>query len=360
MKFIRTPYNVMPFNQNIDYDWGGYFIGFSDNHDQWIKKMSYHSFELIRDISLKYNVNSYFRDSIYFYHTSDKIIKRLDIKTFHIDIIGGDLFPKYYWDKYKAFHNLTSRYYEIYDCKGEKLHEFRSDSSLSFLLYPCGILKYHINEKKDNWLVNVNPDNGKEIWRMEFEWKITRVEHNEKYLILNYSAYENIRQDTGYEGQRDWYHPNYYVICIDGETGTEIWKTTGIFFDLNRKFGTVLISDSPKKEIEIASGRVVAQMNESPKNESGAPPHYSDEKHIYYLSNSHEFGKYNKFTGEIIWEFNLIDEKGQKRMLSDWLVLGNGNLVLQTLPNHPDGDFTCIFNPEENMEFSKVKNGVRI
>jgi len=30
------------------------------------------------------------------------------------------------------------------------------------------------------------------------------------------------------------------------------------------------------------------------------------------------------------------------------------------MPNHPNGDFTCIFNPEENLEYSKVKDGIRI
>ena len=80
---------------------------------------------------------------------------------------------------------------------------------------------------------------------------------------------------------------------------------------------------------------------------------------ILYTTHQGSFGKVSKTTGTILWEFDLIDPQGPKRKLSDWLLLGNGNLVLQAMPNHPNGDLTCIFNPEENIAFSKIKDGQR-
>jgi len=372
MKYRLLPFYAMPLNRKLQFNWGGYIVGYREKKDEvLLMKLSEYSFENISSIKLQYNVSAYFEKYIYFYHTKDKKIKRLAIESFEISDIGGHLFPKINWVNSNCFHNLRTRKYEVYSKTGHKIFEFKHEDPVVTKLIASGILLYRNNEKENNWIRCLNPDGGNEKWKLEFPWQFVRLETYDNLIVLEYFAYDNIRTDKGYEGERHWSNPDRYTIVLNAETGEEVWKYPKGYHNIDFRNGVILTSEVGGYkngritsllvvEINIYSGEVIVSKQVIPTIGQGPQFHFVDKHGIYYTSHDGSFGKISKSDGSILWEFDLIDEKGEKRKLSDWLLLGNGNLVLQAVPNHPNGDFTCIFNPEENLQYSKVKNGERL
>ena len=275
--------------------------------------------------------------------------------------VESEIVPEYTWDTGETLNlDRKKQKYNCTDSNGKEVYEIKSMYPISIHWFKSGILSYQNNEKENNWIKCLNPNGGDEIWNLELPWHLARLETFNSFIVLEYHAYERIRTDKGYEGKIDLYHPNIVTIVLNGYTGQEIWRYPNGYIKIDKNFNSVLFGGEMFIEIELNTGQIITEVRVKPHNIAGGIPHFTDKRNIYYLTNDHSFGKINKITGEIQWEIQLLDEKGQKRMLSNWLLLGNGNLVLQTMLNHPNGDFTCIFNPEENLEYSKVKDGIRI
>ena len=372
MKAVSLNINSLPFNRKLPFLWEGFLVGSSNVNDGWIKKLSTEDYSEVAHIEISYNVYSYLKDGLYFYHSKDKSIKLLDVDSFRISNIPGHLFPKYKWEDLICHHNLLSKEYEVFSKQGDKTFEFKYQNPLATNFINSGILLYQNNEKKNNWIRCLNPDGGSEKWKKEFSWQFVRLETYDNLIVLEYQAYDKIRTDKGYEGERDWYNPDKYTIVLDGDTGVEIWRYPNSYHQIDYEKGVVLIGNVKSRlpsgkieslsavELNIRDGNVLTNVEVTPSIERVPNFHFVDESGIYYTSHDGTFGKISKTAGAILWEFDLIDEKGEKRQLSDWLLLGNGNLVLQAMSNHSNGNLTCIFNPEENLEYSKVNNGERI
>jgi len=372
MNYSTLIFNSMPYNRTGILNNQVYYVGVGGSHQGWIKCLSKNDYHELKHIDLWYNVSSNFEECKYFYHTRDNIIKKLDINTFQISTFPGHHFPKYKWEDILCYHNLLTKQYEVFNSKGEKVLEFKYHHPIIAKFISSGILIYQNNEKENNWIKCLNPDGGDEIWKVEFSWQFVRLETFDNLIILEYHAFDKIRTDKGHAGERDWYNPDRYTIVLNGDTGEEIWRYSNSYHHIDYENEAVLIGNIKSflpngkieklsvVELDIYNGNVLTEIEVKPPIERIHDLHFVDGVGIYYTSHDGSFGKINKADGAILWEFDLVDNKGEKRKISDWLLLGNGNLVLQTLPNHPNGDFTCIFNPIENMEYSNVIDGVRL
>ncbi len=372
MKYKLLFFNAMPFNRNLHYDWKGYFVGFREKDGVLLMIFSKDSYEIISSIKLHYNVSAYFEKHIYFYHTEDKNIKRLDIESLNISDFDGYLFPQINWGSSDCYHNIESKKYEVYSKNHQKLFEFKYEYPIVTKLIYSGILIFQNSEKENNWIKCLDPNGGKEKWKVDFPWQFVRLETYKNLIVLEYQAYDNIRTDKGYEGEIDWYNPSKYTIVLNGDTGEEVWKYPNGYHHIDHENEVVLLGNVNSRlpsgkieslsvvELSIKNGKILTEVEVRPAIERVPNFCFVDDTGIYYTSHDGSFGKINKANGSILWEFHLIDNKGEKRKLSDWLLLGNGNLVLQAMPNHPNGDILCIFNPWDNMEYSRVKEGKRI
>jgi len=372
MNYIKLSVNTMPYNRSSKIKSEDYYLGLGGNQQGWIKQLSKFDYQEKRHVDLWYNVFSDFIDCKYFYHTRDKIINKLNLKTFEVSKVSVHLLPQYKWADLNCNYNLLSKQYEIFDELGNKRLEFKFQHPIITKFINSGVLLYQNNEKENNWIKCLNPDGGNEKWRKEFSWQFARLETYENLIIIEYHAYDKIRTDKGYEGDRDWYNPDRYTIVLNGDTGEEIWRYANSYHQIDYENEVVLIGNINSRlpsgkigsltviELNIKNGDILTELEVRPTIERIPNFHFVDKSGIYYTDHEGSFGKISKTDGAILWEFDLIDDNEAKRKLSDWLLLGNGNLVLQATPNHPNGDLTCIFNPEENLEFSKIKNGKRI
>ncbi|MBK7787924.1 MAG: PQQ-binding-like beta-propeller repeat protein [Saprospiraceae bacterium] len=310
---------------------------------------------------------------IILYHFNKPGFYKVEIDSKKMLFVQKDDVPEYKWKSgVTLFLDRVNRNY-ICKVKGkDEVFSFEPNFPISYRWFDCGILFYQNNEKENSWIKCLNPDGGSEKWKKQFAWQFARLEAYDNLIVLEYHAYDKIRTDEGYEGERDWYDPNKYTIVLDGDTGEEIWQYPNGYHQIDYEKGIVLIGNINSRlssgkieslsvvELKINDGNVLSEVVVRPAIERVTNFHFVDESGIYYTSHDGSFGKISKTDGTILWEFDLIDDKGEKRELTDWLLLGNGNLVLQAMPNHPNGDLTCVFNPEENMEYSRVKNGIRI
>lgn len=297
-------------------------------------------------------------DRIILYHFKKEGYYKVNLKNNSFEFIKNHLVPEYVWND--GIILFLDRKQKNYKCiKDNKLlYEFTPTYPIVNNWNKFGVIQYMNDEKSNNWLKCLDPNGGKEKWKKELQWQIIRCEQYDNLLILDYHAYENKRTDEGYEGEIHWAKPNIYTIVLDAETGTEIWKKKFHYSVIDKTHGAILSDENDKVfELDIRTGNTITETKVTPDSGTGHFPHFVDKEGIYYINDNGSFGKINKQTGIIEWEFDLKDEKGEKRKLSDWLLLGNGQLVLQTMPNHPNGDFTCIFDPLENLEYSNIKNG---
>ena len=66
----------------------------------------------------------------------------------------------------------------------------------------------------------------------------------------------------------------------------------------------------------------------SPRGDLGYYPHFVDEEGIYYTTHQGAFGKVDKVNGQILWEFDLIDEKGEKQKAFGLVTIGKWQFSL--------------------------------
>lgn len=307
-------------------------------------------------------ISSVYNRYIVLYNFKNYGYYKVDCQKREREFVESYLVPEYYWNSDIILYlDRSDNKYKCLGVNGTLLFEFESKFPVSNLWVESGVLFYFNNEKENNWIKCLNPKDGKEKWHIEFPWQFDRLEKYKNLIILDYQAYDNFRIDQGFEGERDWYNPERFTIVLNGVTGEEIWRLPYTYSKIDYKNGVLLSSfDSTIIEVDLSTGSIISEITVELKNDFGYFPWFVDLEGIYYATHEGFFGKVNRDTGLILWEFDLIDKKGIKRKLSDWVLLGNGNLVLQAIPNHPNGDLTCIFNPEGNLQYSKVKNGERI
>jgi len=247
--------------------------------------------------------------------------------------------------------------------------------SKSYVLLQNGIIEYFKNSKINNWLRCISSETSEETWRIDFPWQISSVATFDNVIIISYKDYSNLPSD-----KMNDFHAAIYNIAIDGITGKEIWRieTTSHNLDIkiDKNYGVMLcmqpieykapqlgggLLNAHVMEIDIRTGKHLTDVSVTPIDWHGFKPEFVDEEGIFYTHFVYgSFGKIRKSDGILLWEFDLIDEKGDKRKVLDWLKLSNGKLVLQAPPNHKNGNLTCIFDIEENMHEASVINGIRV
>lgn len=368
MKYQILDKTSLPLNRDSYNYWHNFYVSsYSKDGLSYLIKHSNFNYSIVDDLIITYSLISYFKDFIYFYDTTESRIKRLAVNDFTIAEMEGCLFPKFNWLNFQGVFNIEKQKYQIFDKNGQSVFES------SFYPPPMkfanfGILTYIMNSKENSWISCLDPNGGKEMWRIDFDWKISRLEIHKDLIVISYHAYERFRMDEGYEGQRHWYNPYKYTIVIDGGTGKEIWRFDEQYDYIDFNNEVVLVKKNHEVidgkirsmsviELDIHTGKDLTNVLLSPVKPFGVIPSFVDSEFIYYKVYKGPFGKISKKTGKIVWEFDLIDPYGNKRMVNDWILLGNGKLVLQPPPNK-DGTFTCIFDPEENMEFANIIDGV--
>ncbi|HMT71199.1 MAG TPA: hypothetical protein PKD16_13625 [Saprospiraceae bacterium] len=368
MKYhILTDLSV-PLNLNVPNEWQDiYLVSVLANKKFHVYKVSKYNYDIIAEVVISCNMLSFLDIFFYFRDSNDSKIKRLAVNDFTILEIEGSLFPKFNWINFKGFFNIETQKYEIFDKNGQSVFESNFyPPPMKFANF--GILTFIMNSKENSWISCLDPNGGKEMWRLDFDWNITQLEIHKNLIVIAYHAYERFRTDEGYEGQRNWYNPYKYTIVIDGSSGKEIWRFDEQYEYIDFNNEVVLLKKKHEVidgkirsmsviELDIHTGKELTNVLLSPIKPFGVIPSFVDNEFIYYKVYKGPFGKISKKTGKIVWEFDLIDPYGDKRMVNDWILLGNGKLVLQA-PSNQNGTFTCIFDPEENMEFANIIDGV--
>src|SRR5690606_22043526 len=141
----------------------------------------------------------------------------------------------------------------VYKClteNNEEVFVFEPKYPLSYKWFKYGILIFSNNEKENNWIKCLDPDGGKEKWKVDFPWQFVRLETYKNLIVLEYQAYDTIRTDKGYEGERDWYNPNRCTIVLNGETGEELWKLRFVYSRIDHEKGVVL-SGNDSRVLEV-------------------------------------------------------------------------------------------------------------
>lgn len=264
---------------------------------------------------------------------------------------------------------------KIYKLNGGN-YEFTKSDDTSLLFIKTNIIEYYNWNRTNNYLRCINPDGGAELWRLDLPWHIGKIDIYEHYIIFEYREYPNVYESGPFAGEIIEHERIEHTICLDGNTGQELWRWPGGYQKIDPQYGVILtglrVADeegyrigSRTIELDIATGKELTNQLLTPFVEDSIfGTDFVDETAIYYRHDKGAFGKINKADGSIVWEFFLIDENNKKRILGNWLKLGNGKFVLQALTHTKNGEnlgeLMCIFDPEENMEFSNVKNGVRV
>lgn len=361
----------LPLNRNLPNEWQAFhLVSVLANKRFHIYKVSKYNYDIIDEVVLSCTMRSFLDNFFYFRDSNDSKIKRLAVIDFTISEIEGRLLPQFNWINFKGFFNIETQKYEIFDKNGQSVFES------SFYPPPMkyayfGILTYVMNNKENCWISCLDPNGGKEMWRLDFDWNITQLEIHKDLIVIAYHAYEKLRTDEGYEGVRHWYDPYKYTIVIDGGTGKEIWRYDEKYDYIDFKNEVVLLTKNHEVidgkiqsmsviELDIYTGKELTNVLLSHVKPFGVIPSFVDSEFIYYKVYKGPFGKISKKTGKIVWEFDLLDQNGDKRMVNDWILLGNGKLVLQAPSNQKSGAFTCIFDPEDNMDFSNIIDGVSL
>src|SRR6056297_841576 len=329
-----------------------------------INFLSKNDYKLVDSIEVKEEtfISSINKGEIILYHFNKSGYYKVDIEARDKLFVQKDFVPEYTWESGVVLYlDRVNRFYKCIVNVDKEVFSFEPKYPISNHWFEHGILFYQNDGKENNWIKCIDPNNGDDLWKIEFPWQFVRLELYQGLIILDYHAYENIRTDAGYKGERDWSNPSRYTIAIDGETGDELWRLPFTYSKLDHDRGVILSgSDNNLLEVQVSTGEIKSDIETSLSTYLGYNPHFADDDGIYYLTHDHSFGKVRKADGTILWEFDLLDKKGKKRRLSDWLLLGNGSLVLQASPNHLNGDLTCVFDPKENLHYSRIRNGVRI
>lgn len=289
-----------------------------------------------------------------------------DLKERHIDILidecifnehVGDRYLVEKYEQYRLFYNPSQKVYFCYS-NDSVVYKFDREPGIEYMFFRTSILKIKMRDSTNSWIKCVDGDNGNEKWIAKYPWKIVRCEQFHNVLVVDYHSYENIRDDEGYEGQIHWSKPNIYTIVIDIETGQELWRKRMAYSKIDKQFGVILGGVNKVSETDIHSGKMITEIIVNPSYSDSYFPDFVDEEYIYYVHFNGSFGRIRKSDGVIDWEFQLEDDRGEKRKLSNWLLLGNGKLILESMIG--EQSFSCIFDPKENLEFATIRNGIKL
>lgn len=309
----------------------------------------------------------FFKNKVLLQKNNNKIIDELDPFTFKIKTIEFKNLPIFEWgnfylirenDLFKVISNTDTLLYEFtwgYNNAGARFIE-------------AGILEYFDNTSRNNWLRLIDPATGQQVWRVDYPKAISYLTEYDGVIVFTYIDYRDDVMALTYDPS--------YIVALNAQTGEELWRISRggyLNFTLDKDHGVVLcmqVLDKSKEyghiiaaqalEIDLHTGLFLSSPTVTLMEHHGFEPKFVDETAFYYTNDLGSFGKIKKSDGLVEWEFDLIDDKGSKRKVQDWLKLGNGKFVLQTPPNHKNGDFSCIFDPAENMEHASVVNGVRL
>lgn len=363
MKLSQPEINIFPSNgySQFNYD---YFIGHTIVDKLLVFGIfSKENFSLIK--KFEFNMLShFFCDGEIIFYDNKENYGVLNMNTLNLHMHSSYLVPEYKWNSLLCYFNQQNRSNEIRDSSNKLLFSYQFKHPIAYQCVSGGILEYFKFEKTKNWIRCLDPNGGREKWKISFSWKIARLEVYENLIILNYLAYENIRSDPGYEGQIHWESPNEYTIVIDSDTGKEVWRLPFRYHFMDRQNGIVLtarINEFNKNtgatvsasaiEIDIKTGKILTDINISPMDHFGYKIRLADTDAIYYSNHYFGFGKIRKNDGVIEWEFNLTNEKGEKNKIVDFILLGNKKLLLSSLTE----PLIYIFDPYENLEYSTIK-----
>jgi len=288
-----------------------------------------------------------FKYAIHLY--SDKIVLT-DIKQKHFEIDPSNLTIIEYNDScynISVFEEVTILYCPknkeyVVEIEHNKINSISRNFNHESYIYKDKIIECCLFDADNSFVHTVFGRHGFENWNIKIKDKIVRSELIQQYLVL-----ECMSSTKG-------------TIVLDLDSGKEYWSYKDKYSKIDYENAFILFGGDDISIFDLNKNTFIATIAVSPTNNFGYYPHFVDDEGVYYTKYDESFGKICKISGNIIWEFDLEDFKGEKRKLSDWHLLGNGNLFLQAMPNHPNGDLTCLFNPNENLEFSKVKNGIRI
>ena len=306
----------------------------SIQNDNTLLFLSEVNFEILK----KYDLSNF----IYALHFYEKKIVLSNLKDKHLEIISKDLLVIEHNSLcYPATNYKTDI---IFYCPLDKKYRFNKSNNvvdinfkLETKLYQNIIVECYLHQVSTTFIRAINLTNSNLMWQKKYSSKIIRFEQVEGYIII------------------DIHNKSSTTKILDILTGQEVWGKDMPYTKVDVNNNVILFSnEDTMEEVEITTGKVKSKLKVKSYDNSVLTPHFVDDDSVYYLSDNHSFGKINKVNGVVLWEFDLIDEKGEKRKLSTWYLLRNGKLVLQAMPNHPNGDLTCIFNPEENMQYSKT------
>ena len=288
-------------------------------------------------------------DRKYAIHYLEKKVVLTDLREHHLVINPmKNEFSKYTGSRYKIsesllmelFYNPKEHKYQILN--SNILHNsFQKRPNIEYKILDFACLEYKLDHP-NAYIRMFNLIDGLEKWKVNLKENIVRLDYSFGFIVLDSES------KTG------------STIVLNQKDGKVRWRCEKSYTSINKRRGIVQFGGDCLSEIDLSSGKYLFKTNPIGSNNCVYFPYFNNQKAVYYLTDDHSFGMIKKDTGSILWEFDLIDPQGAKRKLSDWLLLGNGNLVLQAMPNHPNGDLTCIFNPEENMAFSKINEGERI
>lgn len=187
----------------------------------------------------------------------------------------------------------------------------------------------------------------------------------QKYIkVVNLRSYED-KIIIKYVSKRDKYGwDEYRVRCIEASTGATLWEYDADILSVYEEIGqacclkhekikgTQLIKSVKVAFIDILTGNMA--------NSYFINPHRED----VWISEGRLMGNYRNYgttkrasgifdiqNGKIKYEFLFADKKGKPLNVSNYYLLGNGNIYLITWDN------AYIINPEENKDFAIVWDG---
>ena len=361
MEYQKLNINAMPLNKWQIFSWDNFVLVESIFHQEdktckgTLSIRTKNNYELVNQINLDYQYTSQFFDRIFTANKDKQTITEINLETLTTKQSNSTKLPVFFWEKATCYHNLENYTYEVLDAENRILNSYKIEYPLGFKCCDNGVLLWNNNQKENNWIECRDPITNKINWKINLDWKFVRIELFQNVIVIEYHSFEKFRTDKRYGGERDWYNPNRFTMAFSTFNGDQIWKHKFVFSQIDKENQVVFGGDNSIYEVDLKSGELLNQVRVNPEYYLGYCPHFKDSSGYYYTLHNGKFGKVNKHNGIIEWEFDLIDKLGAKRKITDWNLLSNGSLIIKAMPNHKNGDITCIFNPKENINYSKIE-----
>ncbi len=285
-------------------------------------------------------INSIDTDEFYSVKISDGTLKRFSSRFKFIHVFNND-----YGYSYNSDTNTESYFKDNF----ETLINSISKKFKRRILYAgkTNILSYVKNEKE---LLFEDFHDGSILWKHKFDNPIINVFYNEKNDEI--FGINKVQSNA------------FLLSSLDITSGEVKWITSleskELFFDeftnsLSYVWWPSIVS------IKMNSGiRKKIKFNES----SNPFISKSDQYSYFYTSldrfpNDPRFGKINKQSGIIEWEYILRNEKDEIIKPKDWIQLENGHQVITSTDPVKQ---TYLFDPDhpDNIPYRTISNGVHI